>query len=125
MLRRSPTFRWQCYRIKLANQMRIEVVYTLPIRHNHARAMSTAKKYADGFIQVTVHLYPPRTHDAELIAHEFEHALEQAEGLNLKALAVTRGCGVHQGDDNSYETKRAIIAGETAAGEFVSYRERK
>ena len=125
MLRRSRSFRWQCLQIAGSNHMRIKVVYTTPPKSIRNRAMSKAERYVDGFIQVTVYLYPPHTHSPELIAHEFEHALEQAEGLNLKTLAVTRGSGVRQVDNNVFETKRAIIAGEIAAGEFISYRQPK
>ena len=54
----------------------------------------------------------------ELIAHEFEHVLEQLDCVDLRALA-------HTGDsrqlaDGAFETARAIIAGQQVAGEVVN-----
>ena len=125
MLVSSPTFRWQCYRILRAPMVRVRIVYVAPMPDDRSRARSIICKYSNGLVQATVELYPPHTHDAELIAHEFEHVLEQLEGWDLKSLAISRNSGVHRVTYDTFETKRAIRAGETIADEVMSYRARK
>src|SRR5947209_6298350 len=63
MLKRSPSFRWQCYRLSLVSLMRITIVYTPAPPNHHDRAVSIVEKYSGGLIRVTVHLYPPHTRD--------------------------------------------------------------
>jgi hypothetical protein len=123
MLDRSPTFRHQWERIAVARQLLIRVVVTTPFANCGCRAFSVAEHYADGSIRVTVYLFAPHAKDPELIAHEFEHALEQADGLNLKTLANVRGSGVYQPDEDSFETLRARRAGDAVSNEFFSHHE--
>jgi len=100
MLDRSPTFRHQWERIAVVRQLLIRVVVRTPSPNCGCRAFSVAEHYADGFIRITVYLLPPHVKDPELIAHEFEHALEQADGLNLKALVNVKGSGVYLSDED-------------------------
>jgi len=123
MLDRSPTFRYQWERIAVMPQLLVSVVVTLPSPNCGCRAFSVAKHYADGTIRVTVYLFPPHVKDPELIAHEFEHALEQADGLNLKALVNVKGSGVYQSDEEYFETLRARRAGDAVNNEFFSHHE--
>jgi hypothetical protein len=58
----------------------------------------------------------------ELLAHEFEHVLEQVDGLKLVELARKRGGGVLERPDGSFETSRAIEAGRAVALEFDEFR---
>jgi hypothetical protein len=53
----------------------------------------------------------------ELLGHEFEHAAEQVEGLNLKVLSAQRNSHVYRLNDGTYETDRAIEAGRRVARE--------
>jgi hypothetical protein len=53
----------------------------------------------------------------EIIAHEFEHVIEQIEGLNLRILSFFGGSGVVQTGDGSFETRRAVVAGHSVARE--------
>ena len=54
-----------------------------------------------------VHLRPSSNH-AEMLAHEFEHILEQIEGLNLRTLSRVKGSGVREVEYAVFETERAI-----------------
>ena len=54
----------------------------------------------------------------ELIAHEFEHVLEQLDGVDLQALAHTGDA--RQLADGAFETARAVTAGQRVAGEVVN-----
>jgi hypothetical protein len=55
-----------------------------------------------------------------LLGHEFEHAAEQAEGLNLRLRAAERNSHVHRLEDGSFETDRAVEAGRVVARECWS-----
>ena len=66
-----------------------------------------------------VRLYSPFD-AAEIIAHEFEHLLEQIDGVNLRLLSLIAGSGVTETNDGSYETRRAVLAGRRVAGECAS-----
>jgi hypothetical protein len=54
----------------------------------------------------------------ELIGHEFEHLLEQIEGLDLKRLARVKGSGVRVLEGRVFETDRAQAAGRLVAAEM-------
>jgi hypothetical protein len=59
---------------------------------------------------------------AELIGHEFEHLVEQIEGIDLRALASRRGAGVSVNEIGAFETDRAQKAGRLVADEFEESR---
>ena len=122
MLSRSATFRRQFREISRARQLRVKVFYTSQPTACRCRASSIIQKFVDGAIHINVFLYPPRVLDPELVAHEFEHALEQAEGLDLKTFAGVRCSRVKLRADGSYETERAKRAGGKVADEFFSFR---
>ena len=65
-------------------------------------------------IRADVHL-PPTNGLTELVGHEFEHLIEQIEGLDLKRLARVKGSGVHEGEGRVFETDRAQAAGRVVA----------
>jgi len=119
MLKRSDTFRRQWRQLSLARELRLKIVYTYPQPDCRCRALSIAKKRSSSnTIEFTVHLFPPRVRDPEVIAHEFEHALEQAEGLDLKSLADSEQGGVYLLENGIFETKRARLVGVKVAREF-------
>jgi hypothetical protein len=72
-------------------------------------------------IRADVHL-PPGRWLTELVAHEFEHLLEQIEGLNLRVLSRTRGSGVREIERELFETDRAIRAGRVVEAEASGWR---
>jgi len=51
----------------------------------------------------------------ELLAHEFEHLIEQLDGIDLAVLAK-RG-QARRLEDGAFEPRRAIAAGQRVAGE--------
>jgi hypothetical protein len=84
----------------------IRISTSLPSR---CRAMSVIRRHGRA-LRADVQL-PPGQALAELVGHEFEHLLEQVEGLDLRALSRIRGSGVHEVDREVFESDRAIEAG--------------
>jgi hypothetical protein len=111
---RSPTFRSQCARIRDAGNLRVTVVIDTDIP-SHCRAFSVIQRQG-GRIRAEVHL-PPSTDHSELLAHEFEHILEQIEGLDLRTLARIKGSGVREVQDDLFESDRAQSAGRIVVAE--------
>jgi hypothetical protein len=61
---------------------------------------------------------------AEIVAHELEHILEQLDGVDLTALAGSRGAsshGVRGRAGHAYETERARRVGRAAAAEYDAH----
>jgi len=112
MLERSPSFRRQCARLARATNLEI-TLRSEPRSDHHANAWTTIARRADGTRQVTISIVTgPRT--IELIAHEFEHVIEQIDGIDLRHKATLRASGVRTcecGHVAMYETDRAIAAG--------------
>ncbi|HEU4387018.1 MAG TPA: hypothetical protein VFV34_04430 [Blastocatellia bacterium] len=115
MLRRSETFRRQC-RLIAASPAAIEIRLVPKYVVGRDRALSTVKKYQFGFTTVLVQIAAP-CNCAELIGHEFEHVIEQIEGIDLPDLAERKGAGVSVNDAGAYETDRARKAGRLVANE--------
>lgn len=121
MLERSPTFRRQYARIAAASNLAI--VLRSEVRSGrHADAWTTIVRSHGGTArQITISVVAgPRT--AELIAHEFEHIVEQLDGVDLRQKAALRATGVRTcdcGDTEMFETERAIAVGQQVAREVV------
>jgi len=111
---RSPTFRAQCERLAAAENLHVVVRLdsSLPSR---CRALTNIRRRGRE-IHADVHL-PPGRALVELVAHEFEHVIEQVEGLNLRVLARTRGSGVREIERELFESDRATKAGHVVADE--------
>src|SRR5688572_5884552 len=116
---RSPTFRTQCDRLADARNLRVIVKVDVSIPRR-CRAFTIIRRYGHQ-IRADVHV-PPGRGLTELIAHEFEHVLEQVEGVDLRLLARTRGSGVREVERELFETERAVRVGRIVADE--DYRER-
>jgi len=102
----SPTFRAQCQRIASARHLRvdIELVQTL----GTARAETAITRYEAGAIRADVRIAFGRDY-RELLAHEFEHIIEQLDGVDLRAEAEHgRAWAI---DRDVFETQRASDAG--------------
>ena len=111
---RSATFRTQCERIGRAPHLRVTIRLntSMPSR---CRAFTSVRGQGR---QITADVnVPPSRSLVELVAHEFEHLLEQVEGLDLRALARIRGSGVREMERELFETDRAIRAGRLVAEE--------
>src|SRR5262245_26798747 len=120
MLRRSPTFRRQCKLLRDAGNVRIDLKIVVSQTCLY-KAKSIVQRFGNGFVLIEVRLAAPGDY-IEMIGHEFEHAVEQAQGLNLKALASTGCCKVYEVENGVFETARALRAGHIVAGEYYSRR---
>jgi hypothetical protein len=109
---RSPTFRAQCERIAGAGNLSVNVRID-PAIPSSCRAFTMINRRGRG-IRADVHL-PPGSDHSELLAHEFEHLLEQIEGLDLRRLARVKGSGVREVGYELFETDRAQAAGRVVA----------
>ena len=110
MLRESATFRTQSRRLGTMPHVRVQISLEEPRgRRPAARAQTDLARYDFGGITAFVHLRSRR--DAiELIAHELEHVIEFAEGLNYRILAVLQPGSVWEAQ-GGFETSRAMDAG--------------
>ena len=118
MLHDSPTFRRQCLRIAGEPKLMIHLIFATPWRLD-VRAMTTITREADGR-QVAHIAIAPRQDLVELVAHEFEHIVEQLDGVDLAAQAARPRTGVHaqSGTVGMFETVRATRIGLRVAGEM-------
>jgi len=115
LYRQSPTFRAQCDKIAAAPNLSVSVRID-PIMNSSCRAFTVFRRRPTSLV-ADVHLPPTRALLAELIGHEFEHIVEQIEGVDLSALADIRGSGVHRVDKGLFETDRAQKTGQAVANE--------
>jgi hypothetical protein len=107
LLQSSATFRAQCERIAAAREARVTITLVQSVAL--VRAETTFTRYEAGALRADVRIqFGPDYR--ELIGHEFEHVIEQLDGVNLRAEAM-RG-GAWSVDVNVYETRRASDAGE-------------
>jgi hypothetical protein len=125
MLRLSPTFRRQCGRIARDRTLHVVVERSLLLGTNGNGALTRITRRSDGGIDAAVevgYLGEPIL----LIAHEFEHILEQLDGVDLRSMAARPATGVHAvASSGHFETDRAIAAGRQVEREvFGSGRKR-
>ncbi len=122
MIERSRTFRLQCQKIGSATQLRIAIELVPRLSECQCRALSNIKRYDTGFVLIKVQIIVPNIHLVEVIGHEFEHALEQIEGLDLRRLASTQSEYIYKSEGGGFETKRAMRAGIAIEQEFYFFR---
>jgi Tol biopolymer transport system component len=114
MWRRSPTFRRQCARISAAGRLSV-ILLPETVLGRPSFFARTVMKYDNGAL-ISAQVYITPLHDpVELIAHEFEHVLEQLDGIDLTAHLGTGS--VSQREDGGMETLRAIEVGRRVARE--------
>ena len=121
MLKRSPTFRRQCWRITTAS----ELVVTLQpgSRPMVTRVRARTRISRDGHRLVAyIEIFSP-DQAAELIAHELEHVIEQLDGVDLASKADAAMSGVRRGEapelgirDRARHTRRDDGGGGGSAG---------
>jgi hypothetical protein len=118
MLRESPTFRRQCMRIAAEPSLRVHVAINRPLPGYDARATTLLTRNANGQLIAAVQISFKDVQ--ELVAHEFEHIIEQLDGVDLAAHAAQRDTGVTAlGHGRSmFETVRAKRAGLKVAAEL-------
>jgi hypothetical protein len=117
MLAHSPTFRAQFQRVVDHSGVIVSATLDPTIAARPFSARSTIRRYDSGLVVVEMALAPgPRVE--EYIAHEFEHVLEQLEGLDLATLARRGAPGIWFSTGSLIETDRATRAGRTVMDEL-------
>ena len=116
MLTRSATFRRQCARLAAAPHLSIIIRAEAP-NGTQAPALTRIRREADGRLTATMQL-APSSRTPELIAHEFEHIIEQLDGVDLAIMSRLRSTGVKRVSEvDAFETRRAIVTGLRVARE--------
>lgn len=119
MARLSPTFRAQCERIAQTSGLVVRMRYAGLRDDRPFNARTTVRRHQYGAVIAEVDLYVPLD-PVEIVAHEFEHLIEQIQGADLRALSRTRGSGVIEVRRNEFETLRAVEAGRRVLAEYGS-----
>ncbi len=117
VLAASPTLRDEYDRIAASPHVR---VWVAPLHEGliNSTARTTFGR-SSGVLMARVEVVSPlrEFEFAEMLAHEFEHVLEQVEGVRLDALAGKHATGVSKFSDGAFETDRAHQVGRAAAVE--------
>ena len=122
MLRLSPTFRRQCARLMNARQL--TVIADSAVLMGGSRATTSISVTTEGSIVARV-LIGPFGDREELLAHEFEHIIEQLDGVDLTAMARRATTGVRVTEDaGRFETERAVAVGRRVVEEIRTARRR-
>ena len=122
MLQGSATFRSQCLRLADAPRLHVRVRIDVLIAFCTCRARSVIQRTGAGAIAAMVGISPSGS-PIEWIAHEFEHLLEQVDGVELADLAVHAN-GVWRTSGEMFETERAIRAGRAVLDDMRPNRRR-
>ena len=108
MLRESPTFRRQCVRLAGEPALTVHLTVNPPPRRADRRATTRLTRNVNGHLTAVVDI-GPFENTQELIAHEFEHIIEQLDGVDLAARAAQPHTGVSTVGSavDMFETMRA------------------
>jgi hypothetical protein len=115
-LEHSPTFRQQCRVLASATKMSATVRYAVRPAGTTSRARAIFRERSSGVLVADIEL-GVSADLTELLGHEFEHLIEQLDGVDLRSLA-RQGRAVRT-SDGAFETRRAIEAGRRVTGEVV------
>jgi len=119
MLRSSPTFRRQCSRIARSSELHVVIERALPSNGPADSALTRMTRGAGGRLDAEVQI-GSLDETITLIAHEFEHILEQLDEVDLSAMAARSGTGVRADYRfGHFETDRAVAAGKRVADEVA------
>ena len=116
----SETFRKQWQRISSERMVVVYVYLGKGAADPTRRAKTEMRRYTTGLLHAVVEI-PPDDDYVELLAHEFEHVIEQIERVDLRALARSGDPGVHEREDGAFETVRAQQAGLAATREAAVF----
>jgi hypothetical protein len=107
LMRRSHTFREQCARIAADDRVRVRFSVSNSI-DGGGRAQTTFRRDRGATLLADVEILFGANY-RELLAHEFEHVIEQLDGVNLRQEAAEgRAWRVAAG---AFETRRASLVG--------------
>lgn len=118
MLRDSATFRRQCRLVRSLPHLRVRIIVEVQpaLERLFRRARCDMTRYELGAMTALVRV--GSYNDAiELIAHELEHVLEFAEGLDYRALAMLQPDAAWA-DREAFETVRATRVGKDVEREL-------
>lgn len=119
MLRRSASFRQQCRRLAAAPWAHVGVKLNPQLFEAQSyRALSFIQRPQPKLIVARVTLQA-LSDPALWLAHELEHVLEQVDDVDVQEMAETKR-GAWRVGHHMFETRRAIVAGETVASEVRS-----
>ena len=104
---------------RLARAIGVVLVTSVGGRSSCCRARTTFIRDRTDGLRAIIDL-PVSVDVVELLAHEFEHVVEQIEGVNLRRLARRRDSGVRMVGPGRFETDRAYRAGLEAAAEVIA-----
>ncbi len=118
MLRDSPTFRRQCVRIAAEAGLTVHLSVNTPPRRFEQRAITRVTRHERGLTAVVE--IGALDDTQELIAHEFEHIIEQLDGVDLAARARLAHTGVTALGHRAavFETTRAQRMGRKVVSEL-------
>ena len=124
MLRASPTFRRQCLRIARSAHLRVLLQRSSLPELRSGGALTRISRTPQGGLEADVQI-AEHGDQVLLVAHEFEHILEQLDEVDLPAMADRPGTGVRSiAGFGHFETDRAIAAGRRVAEEVSNARRR-
>jgi hypothetical protein len=113
LLHRSPTFQQQCLRIAATVVLRVRIAVTPRLRGG-GRAQTTIRRYETGALRADVLVQFGEDY-FELLAHEFEHVLEQMDQVSLADEASAQRAWTTE--SGVFETLRAWQVGLRARQE--------
>jgi hypothetical protein len=116
MLETSATFRQQYQRILETPRLVLTARLDVSMVGRQFRARSSIRRYDSGLLVATIAI-GPTSDPFEMLAHEFEHVLEQLEGVNVRSSA-DRGSGAWYSHGGMIETDRAVRAGRLVKAEL-------
>jgi hypothetical protein len=115
LLRRSDTFRAQCARIAADRRVRITLAIVSTL--DSGRAQTTLRRYRSGTLEADVSVLFGEDY-RELLAHEFEHVIEQIDGVNLRQEVAEGRAWLLPG--GAFETSRALATGVRVVHEVAA-----
>ena len=108
MLRRSATFRQQCQRLDVP-VLRVQIHSDPLLIDRPIRARSVIRRSESGGFTATVAI-AAFGDPTEWLAHEFEHIIEQLDGVRVPQLALS-GAAAWRTGEGMFETERALRVG--------------
>ena len=116
-LEHSPTFRQQCRILEASPALTATVRVTTRRAGSTERAVSTVRRRPSGRIDAAIEIRHAENL-TELLGHEFEHVIEQLDGIDLRTLESAGEARRLEG--GAFETRRAIAAGQRVSGEVLN-----
>ena len=118
MWKQSRTFRRQCARINAAPGLVVRVLTAGAVTQSGDRAATHIQRGATGLEAVVNITGRAAASDfIEIIAHEFEHIVEQLDGVDLARFARLAPVTVWATGTQQFETQRATHTGRLVAAE--------